>query len=273
MPESEQRTGGRRLRNVHPFSDKGCPTVSIVTAVYNARDCLADCIESVRSQDYPNIEFIVVDAASSDGTLDIIRRYEENIDVWVSEPDDGIFDAWNKGLDLATGDWIAFLGADDTYVDGAIRKYMDMARRNPGKEFLCSKAQLVHFSGYAPVFGGEWAWPAFAKAMTTIHVGTMHGRSLFERVGRFDSSYKIAGDYEFLLRDADNLRSAFMPEKTVMMRAGGASDSTAGLYEARRAKVERGVRAPVFAWLDLIELILRFHARRWILLAYTKFKR
>lgn len=265
-------SGGRRMRGIAPFENSIDPTVSVITAVFNAQDCIADCIESVLTQDHPNIEYIIVDAASTDGTVDVIRRYEDKIDIWISEPDNGIFDAWNKGLELASGKWIAFLSADDIYLPGAIRKYMNLARECSGAEFLSSHAQLIHPSGYSPVFGAPWKWPACARALTTIHVGTMHRRSLFERYGNFDASYRSAGDYEFLLRAGDRLKTAFMPEITVMMRAGGASESTANIYERRRAKTQRGVRSATVATLDLMVDIVRFHIRRLILTLWSRLK-
>jgi glycosyltransferase involved in cell wall biosynthesis len=265
-------SGGRRMRGLSPFQNAIDPTVSVITAVFNAQDCIADCIKSVLTQDYPNIECIIVDGASTDGTVDVIRRYEDKIDIWISEPDNGIFDAWNKGLKLASGKWIAFLGADDIYLPGAIRKYMNLARECSGAEFLSSHAQLIHPSGYSPVFGAPWKWPACARALTTIHVGTMHRRSLFERYGNFDASYRSAGDYEFLLRAGDRLKTAFMPEITVMMRAGGASESTANIYERRRAKTQRGARSATVATLDLMVDIVRFHIRRLILTLWSRLK-
>jgi glycosyltransferase involved in cell wall biosynthesis len=260
------------MKGIAPFENSIDPTVSVITAVFNAQDCIADCIKSVLTQDHPNIEFIIVDAASTDGTVDVIRRYEDKIDIWMSEPDNGIFDAWNKGLELASGKWIAFLGADDIYLPGAIRKYMNLARECSGAEFLSSRAQLIHPSGYSPVFGAPWKWPACARALTTIHVGTMHRRSLFERYGNFDASYRSAGDYEFLLRAGDRLKTAFMPEITVMMRAGGASESTANIYERRRAKTQRGARSATVATLDLMVDIVRFHIRRLILTLWSRLK-
>jgi glycosyltransferase involved in cell wall biosynthesis len=257
--------GGRRTLGLSPFENAPDLTVTVITCVYNAKDCIADCIESVLNQDYPALEYIVVDGGSTDGTTDIIKRYEAKIDYWISEPDAGIFDAWNKGLKLATGQWIAFLSADDVYLPGAISQYMDLARENPSAEFLSARAQLIHPSGYSPVFGAPWAWPACARAMTTIHVGTMHRRSLFDQYGNFDTSFRSAGDYEFLLRAGSKLKAAFTPMVTVMMRAGGASESTANLYERRRLKILRGVRKPVIATVDLVLDIARFHLRRGVL--------
>jgi glycosyltransferase involved in cell wall biosynthesis len=265
--ENRSRSGGRRLHAGFPPSTAELPLVSVITAVFNARKYIAECIESISRQDYPHIEHIILDAGSTDGTIDVVRQYEDRIALWVSEPDHGVYDAWNKGLDLALGEWIAFLGADDYYWPGAISAYIELAHQNPEAEFLSSRAQLDHPSGYSPIFGGPWVWPGFTKRMTTVHVGSLHRRSLFDRYGKFDPSYRIAGDYEFLLRPRESLRAAFTPAVTVTMRAGGVSDSTAGLYEARRAKLATGVRGPVAAAVDLRLAVIRFHVRRLFLKA------
>jgi glycosyltransferase involved in cell wall biosynthesis len=252
----------RRQKQDLSQPDSGWPLVSVITAVLNGRDCVGRCIESVRSQDYPNFEHLVLDGGSKDGTVDILRENEESLALWVSEPDSGVYDAWNKGLRLARGEWIAFLGADDMYLPGAIMTYMELARANPEAEFLTSRARLDHPTGYAPVFGGPWQWPRFATQMTTIHVGTMHRRSLFDRIGAFDTSFRIAGDYEFLLRSREGLHSAFTSTVTVVTRAGGLSDSTAVLREALRAKLLTGVCSPLHAHIQMRRSALRFHLRR-----------
>jgi len=265
------KSGGYRLCKAINPAVASEPLVTVITAVFNGNDCLANCIESVLSQDYPQVEHIILDGGSNDGTVETIRRYEDRLALWISEPDSGVYDAWNKGLQLARGEWIAFLGADDIYLAGAISTYMKLARENPEAEFLSSQARLDHPTGYAPVFGGPWEWPRFATAMSTIHVGTMHRRSLFERYGEFDTSYRIAADYEFLLRPREQLLTAFSPATTVVMRAGGLSDSTAGLYEARRAKISSGVRSTPMAALQLRQAIVRFHLRRMYLKARALF--
>jgi glycosyltransferase involved in cell wall biosynthesis len=263
-------SGGKRLRGASTPANSTLPLVTVITAVFNGQDCIAGCIESVLNQDYPNIEHLILDGGSKDGTIDVLRRYDEKLELWVSEPDAGVFDAWNKGLDLARGEWIAFLGSDDIYLPGAIATYVELARKNPQAEFLSSRAKLDHPTGYSPVFGGPWEWPRFATAMSTIHVGTMHHRGLFSRLGKFDMQYRIAGDYEFMLRAKETLRTAFTPEVTVVMRAGGLSDSTAGLYEAKRAKIKNGVRTALTADLELRRAIMRFHLRRLYLKVRSK---
>ncbi len=260
-------SGGYRLRQNSPREVGNEPLVSVITAVFNGNDYIADCLESVLIQDYPLIEHIVVDGGSVDGTIEMLRRYEDRVALWISERDRGVYDAWNKGLRLARGEWIAFLGADDIYLPGAISAYMKLAAQSPEAEFLSSRARLNHPTGYSPIFGGPWEWPQFSTAMTTIHVGTMHRRSLFERYGEFDTTYRIAGDYEYLLRAREHLRSAFTPATTVVMRAGGLSDSTAGLYEAKRAKVASSVRSAPIAALHLWCAILRFYVRQMYLKA------
>jgi glycosyltransferase involved in cell wall biosynthesis len=108
-----RKEGGLRLKGIckSPATDR--PLISIVTVVRNGAKTLAQCIESVVRQQYKNIEYVVADGCSTDGTIDILRSYESSLDYWVSERDDGIFDAMNKAVGLTTGDWILFLGADD----------------------------------------------------------------------------------------------------------------------------------------------------------------
>lgn len=255
-------SGGYRLHQERQPDAKDERLVSIITAVFNGNEFIADCLESVLLQDYPFIEHIVVDGGSEDGTIDTLHRYDDSLALWISEADGGVYDAWNKGLKLARGEWIAFLGADDVYSAGAVSAYMRLAKQNPDAEFLCTQARLVHPTGYSPVFGGPWEWPRFSTAMTTIHVGTMHRRSLFETYGEFDRTYRIAGDYEYLLRAGKRLRSAFAPITTVLMRSGGLSDSTAGLREAKRAKLAAGVRSSLKAEVELRCAIVRFHLRK-----------
>ena len=260
-----ETSGGTRTNEKSAPTDFQRPLVTVITAVFNGADCIGDCIESVLLQDYPGIEHIILDACSTDGTIDILRSYDDRLALWVSEPDHGVFDAWNKGLELAQGEWVAFLGADDRFLPGAVREFMDLADRNPEAEFLSSRARLDHPSGYAPVFGGPWEWPRFTRRMTTVHVGSMHRKALFSEYGKFDASYRIAGDFEFLLRARGDLRTAYTPAITVVMKAGGLSDSTKGLHEAKRAKLQTGVRSHLRAQTDLLLDTARFHLRRTLI--------
>jgi glycosyltransferase involved in cell wall biosynthesis len=232
-----------------------------VTAVYNDRHHIAGCLDSVLVQDYPNIEHIVFDGGSSDGTVEVLRSYDDRIALWRSEPDRGIYDAWNKGVTEARGEWICFLGADDELLSGAVGAYMELAAGHPEAEYLSSKIRWVHPSGYVnPGHGRAWTWRRFSKRMCVAHVGSMHRRSLFDRLGLFDTRYRTAADYELLLRARGELRAAFMPRVTAVMRAGGVSDQSTAFSEAARAKIISGGRNPVVGkielWMDQARFML-----------------
>jgi glycosyltransferase involved in cell wall biosynthesis len=253
--------GGRRLHENTAYNVQEVPLVTVITAVFNGVSTIKRCIQSVVDQDYPYVEHIIVDGGSTDGTIDVLREYENRIAIWISEPDHGVYDAWNKGLRLARGEWIAFLGSDDEYLPGAITAYMALASDNLGADYLSSQVKWLHSSGYSRIIGGPWEWRRFSRYMCCAHVGSMHRRRLFERYGYLDVSYRIAADYEFLLRARAELHSAFVPTVTVHMRAGGASDSIAALREAKRAKLETGGLPKLVAVLDLRLAIIKYQAR------------
>ena len=243
--------GGKRLKGLISESSAELPLVTVVTAVFNGRRYIAGCLDSVLAQDYPNIEHIVLDGGSRDGTVDVLRQYDDRIAFWKSESDKGVYDAWNKALREARGEWICFLGVDDEFLPGAITAYMDLAAKNPDAEYLSSQVSWVHPSGYERLIGRPWAWAKFSKSMCVAHVGSMHRRSLYQRLGIYDISYRSAADYELLLRASDSLKARYMPITTVMMRAGGVSDDSKAFAEATRAKIASGRRNKTLAMLEL----------------------
>ena len=115
--KSLNKSGGIRSSGKLKATSPGAPLISIITAVLNGDKTLERTIQSVIDQDYKNIEYIIIDGGSTDGTLDIIKKYDHAIDYWMSEPDEGIYDAFNKGIQISSGEWIYFLGADDYFVD------------------------------------------------------------------------------------------------------------------------------------------------------------
>ena len=176
------------------------PTISIITIVFNGEQFIEQTILSVIEQTYRNIEYIIVDGGSTDRTLDIIKKYERHIARWTSKPDEGISDAMNKGLDLATGQYIFYLHADD---------------------YLCSPETIEKFvleicdrksdiSTFAVLYGhppdnlkkmqprGYGCWLNFKTGF--LHQGTFCKREVFNKIGAFDNQFKIAMDYDFFLR-------------------------------------------------------------------------
>lgn len=251
QPNHEAKSGGMRMKGVLPQNSEDRPLVTVVTAVFNGQPYLEGCIESVLRQNYPNIEHIVLDGGSSDGTLEVLRQYDDRIALWKSEPDKGVYDAWNKAIAQASGEWICFLGVDDELLPGAVSAYLALAVKHPEAEYLSSRVRWVHDSGYERTYGRPWAWPEFSRWMCVAHVGSMHRRALYDRLGAYDTSYRSAADYELLLRARDQLNAAYMPMTTVVMRAGGVSDDTAALAEATRAKIATGGRNKALANLEL----------------------
>jgi glycosyltransferase involved in cell wall biosynthesis len=191
-----------------------------------------------------------MDGGSTDGTVDVLRQFNDRLALWRSEPDKGVYDAWNKALAEARGEWICFLGVDDELLPGAVSAYMKLAAENPDAEYLSARVLWVHPSGYERIIGAPWTWKDFSRSMCTAHVGSMHRRSLFERLGKYDTSYRMVADYELLLRARSQLRTAYMPVTTAMMRAGGVSCSRKALIEQARAKIDAGGRNRLLTALE-----------------------
>jgi hypothetical protein len=244
--------GGARLKGILAESRPNQPLVTVITATLNRAAQLPACIESVLRQDYPNIEHIVIDGGSTDRTVELLRQYGDHLALWRSEPDRGIYDAWNKALLQAQGEWICFLGSDDEFLPNAIGSYMRLAVMHPGAEFLSSRIVVVHPSGYLRVLGRPWSWKSFSRSMCTPHPGSMHRRSLFARLGAYDPSYRIVGDYELLLRARETLSAAYMPVVTVKMHFGGVSTTSRALDEQAEAKLKTGGRSRLLTRAELL---------------------
>jgi glycosyltransferase involved in cell wall biosynthesis len=253
------------MRSGKKRSEPARPLVSIITAVRNSEALLEKTILSVISQRYDNMEYIIIDGASTDGSIGIIKKYDNAINYWISEPDKGIYDAWNKGLLIAKGDWIGFLGAGDTYYEDAIENYINDILKTGEEyiEYISSKNQLI--SGKEKVIrtiGSRWQWKRFAKYMNVAHVGSLHHRRLFQKYGYFDPSYKICGDYEFLLRPRENLLAGYLDKVTTNMLSGGISDNKSqALREAMRAKIMTGKRNRYICTMEMWIAWAKFHGR------------
>ena len=257
------------------------PSISIIVAVYNGAQTLQQCISSVASQTYSNKELIVIDGCSKDGTTELLDANQKNLTYWISEPDRGIYDAWNKGLKHATGDWILFLGADDyLYNERVLEVLVPFLQNLPSTVHVAyGQVLIVNKAGEALYAIGQ-SWPTikkkFRQVMCIPHTGAMHHRSLFEQHGNFDDSYRIAGDYEFLLRELKHTDAFFIQDCIVAaMRVGGVgSDPSNGIQimrETRRAAYTHGMALPGAYWVMAV-MNIYFRSTLWAFLGdkYSK---
>lgn len=169
------------------------PLISIITAVFNAAESLERAINSVLSQTYPNIEYIVVDGESSDGSLDIIRQYQDKLTVWVSEPDKGIYDAFNKGISCASGGWIYFLGADDFLYDA---NTIEEIFSETHHEQALLYGDVFYESGRR--FRSRLSWEINARN-TIHHQSAFYRKELFNEF-QYDTNLSVLSDYELNYR-------------------------------------------------------------------------
>jgi len=195
--------GGLRLRGIGKKSHPGRPLVSIITVVYNGGKYLDQAIRSVLGQFYKPLEYIIVDGGSTDGTLDIIRKYEDRIDYWICEPDKGISDAMNKGILLSTGDLIAHLHADDYYTDpSVISSVCSEYLRHPDALWLTGGIEIVDGNGKIlqeiPV--RKYSYRKLIRGNFILHPATFVTRRAFEKAGHFNEEYRYAMDYDLWIR-------------------------------------------------------------------------
>lgn len=203
--------------------------VSIITVVYNNVEFIRDAIESVLSQTYPNVEYVVIDGASTDGTLDIIKEYKDKISVFLSESDDGIYDALNKGIRLAKGDVVAVLHSDDLFCDHHVVSDIIKKMSDTGSEFCFSDLVVVDdVSGkvmryYMANYFRRWM---FRIGWMPPHPTCFINKSLFIEFGLYSTSYKIAGDFDFLVRIfyGRHICWTYLNRISVIMRRGGVSN-------------------------------------------------
>jgi len=209
------------------FAD-GKMKISVITVCRNTALTIEQTIRSVQSQTCSNIEHIIVDGASTDGTVDIIRKQEAGITRWISEPDNGIYDAMNKGIDLATGDIIGFLNADDILADSGVLErivqvmedsrydgcYADVVYVKADMKSVLRRYRSDRFSPDRLAYGWMPAHP-------TLYLR----KEVFERSGKFKTDYEIAADYELVARifGRCHIKARYIPEVWVKMRAGGVS--------------------------------------------------
>jgi glycosyltransferase involved in cell wall biosynthesis len=213
--------GGLRTKGITKQSQENQPLITVVTVVRNGEKTLEETMLSVINQTYTNIEYIIVDGASTDGTLEVIKKYEDKIDYWISEPDKGIYDAMNKGIDLATGDYIALLNSDDWYEQDTceivVKKINEVKadiyfgiiriidRRN-------NKTIYIHGNNITSI-----------NYEMIAHPTCFISREIYLKF-KYDIKYKSASDYDFIIRVYKaNASFCFIEKILTNFRTGGMS--------------------------------------------------
>lgn len=197
--------GGLRTKGIFKKNTDTHPLLSIVTVVYNGEKHLEQTIQSVLNQTYNNIEYIIIDGSSSDKTLDIIKKYEDKIDLWQSEPDKGIYDAMNKGIDLSIGEYIYMLNSGDSLLENIINSIIPI--------MMIHKNEVLY--GAVNKCKNNIFYDTIARNILDINTGMIPHQSIFipkkyhELFGKYDLKYKIVADYDFISKLVINNVSFF----------------------------------------------------------------
>lgn len=241
LPDNRERIaeGGLRTQGYFKRNESDKPLISVITVVLNGAEYLEQTILSVIKQTYDNVEYIIIDGGSTDGTLGIINKYEDKIDYWVSEPDDGISDAFNKGISLCTGEVIGIINADDWYELNAIKSLSSYVYK------------------YDVIYGNMVLWTSDEKSivpyvdhndikknMTLCHPSIFISRKTYKRNGNYNHIYRYAMDYDLLLRLYLAGEKFYFFRKTISnMRESGISNKMwiPALFEVKKSKIQHGI--------------------------------
>lgn len=240
--------------------------ITIITVVFNRVDSIAQAVASLQAQTHPDIEHVVIDGASTDGTLDILRACLDEGAVLVSEPDKGIYDALNKGLARATGEVIGLMHSDDLFADPNVLADVAKAIADPAVDAVYGNLEYVAKSDTSRVIrywrSGEFDPKKLGWGWMPPHPTLFLRRGVIERWGGFDTEFRIAADYDAILRyfSKGKIRAAYIPRVLVKMRLGGESNRSLARiwlksredYQALRRNGVGGLGA--LAWKNLSKL-------------------
>ena len=231
VDKGRQGEGGLRTKGNYKISLPNKPLITVITVVFNGASTIEDTIQSVLNQTYSNIEYIIIDGGSNDGTVDILKQYEHAIDYWVSEKDSGLYDAMNKGITLASGTYIGMLNADDLFAGREVMQ--DYADRfcATNVDAIFSSLNIVEQGNIKKILrkyriGRLGAWMLRIGVMPA-HPTFYCKRSCLESAGPYNTSYRIAADFEMLVRLCvkQKISWEFLDKVSVVMRSGGVSNS------------------------------------------------
>jgi len=244
--------------------EKGNPLVSIITVCYNSEKHIKDTIESVLNQTYNNIEYIIVDGESTDNTLDIIKEYEPKFNgrmKWISESDEGIYDAMNKGIELATGDIIATINSDDVYADNNVlentievfnEEHCDACYGNVAmvkRDDLNQISRLWKTDSNKYLSQLKYGW-------VPAHPSFFAKKRLYDEYGNFDLDFKIAADFDLICRfiEKNNIKLSYLDKTLIKMRIEGTSNnSLKAIYQGNKEAFLSLKKNGVFPYLIFLK--------------------
>lgn len=197
------------------------PIITVITVVRNAESSIEGCINSVLAQGIADLEYIIIDGQSTDGTLAIIRKYQRSVETLISEPDNGLYDAMNKGLKHANGRYIHFLNADDCYFNNEV--LCSIIPELDESSVAYGQMLYIESDGSKRLQGSDFSWDAELRGSRVPQMALFVPRHCYAIVGDFDTSLKIAADYDMTLRLAKCFPVKYLPQPISIMHAGGVS--------------------------------------------------
>ena len=246
--------------------------VTIITVSYNNRDTIEKTIASVAMQGYENLEYIIVDGNSTDGTKELLEENGDEVTRWVSEPDEGIYDAMNKGLEMASGELIGFLHADDFYASpDVIADVVDMIQTMEA-DACYADLEYVHRNDAGKVVrtwnSGRYKSGEFLNGWMPPHPTLFVKKEIYDRFGGYRTNLGSAADYELMLRliHKHEIKLAYLPRKIIKMRIGGESNASlvnrlkANHYDRKAWKVNGLKPRPWTLWLKPLRKVGQFYS-------------
>ena len=220
------------------------PTLSILVATWNCAPQLAEFLDSLAAQSWRDWELLLLDNASSDGTAELVAGFQRRLPepqrlLWSSEPDAGIYDAWNRGLRLARGTYLSFIGADDTFLSPESLGHL-AALTATGADLITARNAYHAADGrFLRHWGSGWQWRRMRESMNIAHPGMLVRRELFARLGPYDARFRICGDYEWFLRLPPELRVVHSSDSILKVVQAGVSHTRIGRVYAETFQAQR----------------------------------
>jgi len=200
------------------------PLVSVITVSYNAVNTIEKTIQSVLEQSYENIEFIIIDGGSTDGTVDIIKKYKSDISYWVSEKDNGIYEAMNKGISLAKGEFIGILNADDFYLKKAIELSVEKIQATNSLYSFANVKHVGRNNTLRPIYPLEKG--KVYQEMPYPHISAFIAKKIYNDVGLFDESFRITSDHDMAMKiHIKNYKYCYLDKVIAEVERGGVTNS------------------------------------------------